>query len=147
MAEIAGRAAPRHWDPLPRHGQSPGALIAFRPDIYDAIGGFEPLPCREDRLIARRLVECGFRVARPWDAVVFASCRLRGRAPGGMADTIADRTRTDLARATDRLERQTERLRHVVHALRVSGPAALIDLGTLLNERQRDVLPLRQIAT
>lgn len=107
MAEIGGRAAPQPWDPLPRHGQSPGALIAFRPDIYDAIGGFEPLPCREDRLIERRLVECGFRVARPWDAVVFAWCRLRGRAPDGMADTIADRTRADLARATDRLERQT----------------------------------------
>ena len=86
------------WNPFPAHGQSPGALIAWHAPAYVATGGIDPVPCHEDRRMAATLVARGLRVARPWDAVVFASCRLRGRAPGGMAATIASR-----ARAGDRL--------------------------------------------
>lgn len=125
LAEIGAFAEPRVHDPMPRHGQAPGAMMAFRPDAYRAVGGFAPLPCAEDRDIARRLVLAGLRVAHPWDAVVIASCRLAGRAPGGMADTIAARVRSDLAEETARLRRECGRLVRLVSALRRDGPAVL----------------------
>ncbi|WP_158555041.1 glycosyltransferase [Fulvimarina endophytica] len=81
------------WNPFPAHGTSPGALIAWHAAAYLAVGGVAPVPCHEDRLMAAALVGGGFRVARPWDAVVIASCRQRGRAPSGMAHTIALRAR------------------------------------------------------
>lgn len=104
-ALIDGHLADCPWNPVPCHGQSPGALIAFRPDAYVAAGGFAPIRCGEDRAMAEALIAKGSRVARPWDAVVHASCRLRGRAPGGMADTIAVRARSDLAAETRSLAR------------------------------------------
>ena len=129
LAEIGAFAEPRLHDPMPRHGQCPGALMAFRAAAYDMVGGFAPLTCSEDRDIARRLVLAGLRVAHPWDAVVNASCRLSGRAPGGMADTIAQRARADLTHETERLERQCTRLAALVHALRRDGPAALTHMA------------------
>ena len=102
-ARIDGHVAACLWNPAPCHGQSPGALIAWRPEAYVAVGGIAPLPRNEDRLMAAALVDAGLRVARPWDAVVVASCRLEGRAPGGMAATIAARTRTDLSAETTAL--------------------------------------------
>ncbi|MGB3554146.1 MAG: glycosyltransferase [Jannaschia sp.] len=114
VAQIEGMRADLPWDPLPRHNQSPGALIAFRPDIYRATGGIEPVPCHEDRNMAEALVRIGARIARPWDAVVQASCRLTGRAPGGMAATIAKRTRSDLSEETRRLRMQCLRLERAI---------------------------------
>ena len=109
-ALLAGLDAAQPWNPQPCHGQSPGALIAWRPSAYAAAGGIEPVPCHEDRRMAAALDRAGLRVARPWDAVVTASCRLRGRAPGGMAATIAARTRADLAAETRALARACARL-------------------------------------
>ncbi|WP_168771189.1 MULTISPECIES: glycosyltransferase family 2 protein [Roseobacteraceae] len=99
-ALIAAILAKRPWDPFPAHGQSPGALIAWHASAYRAVGGINPVSCHEDRRMAAALIGHGLRVARPWDAVVVASCRLRGRAPGGMADTIAERSLAG-ARLTD----------------------------------------------
>jgi hypothetical protein len=90
-ATLHGLRHPAPHDPPPRHGQSPGASLAFRPEVSRRAGGFEPIPCHEDRRIVARIEAGGGRVARPWALAVVASCRLRGRAPGGMADTIARR--------------------------------------------------------
>ena len=124
LAEIGARAVPVPHDPAPRHGQAPGALLAFRPAAYRTVGGFAPMRCGEDRDIVRRMRVAGLRVAHPWDAVVHASCRLRGRAPGGMADTIAARVTADLAVPTARLDRQCARLEALAEALRIEGPTA-----------------------
>ncbi|PRY93789.1 glycosyl transferase family 2 [Hasllibacter halocynthiae] len=91
-AELERLEDPVPHDPLPRHGQTPGASLAFRRGAYLRAGGFEAIPCHEDRRIVGRIEAAGGRVARPWDLAVVASCRLTGRAPGGMADTIAART-------------------------------------------------------
>ncbi|UWQ19966.1 glycosyltransferase family 2 protein [Jannaschia sp. W003] len=132
LAEIGARAVPVPHDPAPRHGQAPGALLAFRPAAYRAVGGFAPLRCSEDRDIVRRLCVAGLRVAHPWDAVVLASCRLEGRAPGGMADTIAHRAASDLAPETARLEVQCTRLARFAEALRAEGPRAAERLAALV---------------
>ena len=146
LAEIGGRAVPVPHDPAPRHGQAPGALMAFRPRAYRAVGGFAALCCHEDRDLARRMIVGGFRVAHPWNAVVVASCRLRGRAPGGMADTIAARTRADLARETERLSRQCARLAPLAAALRAEGPRAADRLAALLAAGAADGATLHRVA-
>lgn len=137
LAEICARIRPLRYDPFPRHGQAPGALLAFRPAAYLAVGGFAPLRCSEDRDIVRRLCRAGFTVAHPWDAVVIASCRLRGRAAGGMADTISERTVSDLSQATRRLVHQCDRLTSIVMSLRSDGPSAIDGLCDQINEKNR----------
>ena len=125
LAEISYHVMPMAHDPLPRHGQAPSALLAFRPDAYRDVGGFAHFACNEDRDIVARLCRAGFAVAHPWNAIAFASCRLKGRAVGGMADTIAQRTVADLGTATARLSRQCEYLTRVVDALRADGQVAI----------------------
>lgn len=68
-----------------------GANLGLRRDVYRAIGGFRPLPSREDRDIVDRLLAAGHRPARVEAALVRASMRPDGRAPGGMADKLAAR--------------------------------------------------------
>lgn len=116
-ALIDGHIAAQSWNPTPCHGQSPGALIAWRLEAYKAVGGIEPLPRNEDRRMAIALVAAGLRVARPWDAVVVASCRVRGRAPGGMAATIAERTNSDLSGETAALAEECAILERRLAAL------------------------------
>jgi glycosyltransferase involved in cell wall biosynthesis len=82
--------------PLPVHGCSAGASLAFTARCYRAAGGFDPVPCHEDRALIARIEQLGFRVARPHALTIRASCRLVGRAPEGMAATIAER-RADAA--------------------------------------------------
>jgi hypothetical protein len=150
-AQVEGLLADAPWNPLPCHGQSAGALMAFRPAAYAAAGGFAPRPTHEDRLIASALERAGARVARPWHAVVRASCRLEGRAPGGMAATIARRARTDLAAETRRLEAACALLERRLAALR-AGPPHIetahteTDPAHIDHEGERHVLPLRQAA-
>ena len=142
-ALIDGHLAGCPWNPLPCHGQSPGALIAWRPEAYRAAGGIDPLPCHEDRRMADALARAGQRVARPWDAVVVASCRLRGRAPGGMAATIAARARADLSAETAELIRECAALER-----RLAGLEPRAAWPPLPTPHQGDchVLPFRQAA-
>ena len=142
-ALIDGHLASCAWNPVPCHGQSPGALIAWRPEAYLAAGGIEPVACHEDRRMAAALVGAGLRVARPWDAVVTASCRLRGRAPGGMAATIAARSRADLSAETAELTRECIALERRLAAIvpRKSWPPLPAP-----HEGACDVLPLRRAA-
>lgn len=137
LAEISARIRPLVYDPFPRHSQTPGALLAFRAAAYRAIGGFAFIRCSEDRDIIRRLGKAGFTVAHPWNAVVIASCRLQGRAVGGMADTIAERTLSNLNRATRRLERQCEILTSINSALINDGGSAIDNLCDLVWQRSR----------
>lgn len=70
------------------HGEAAGASLAFRKDAYLAVGGFYPVRCGEDRQIVRALRRAGKQVRHPNDVVVHASCRLQGRAAGGMSDAL-----------------------------------------------------------
>lgn len=73
------------------HERTPGASLAFRPDAYVAARGFDPVPAHEDRAIILRLKALGLPVVHARDVVVRASCRLEGRAPGGMAAALRER--------------------------------------------------------
>ncbi len=73
------------------HQQTPGASLAFARTAYLAAGGFDPLPSGEDRAIVLRLKAGGHRIVHSRDVKVWASCRLSGRAPGGMAVALRQR--------------------------------------------------------
>lgn len=127
-AERDGLTDPKPHDPLPRHEQTPGASLAFRTEVYRAVGGFEPIPCNEDRRIVARIAAAGGRIARPHALTVAASCRLTGRAAGGMADTIAARAadrpllRREIAALTDEIAQ----LRREIASLRFAPAPAVI---------------------
>jgi hypothetical protein len=73
------------------HGQCGGANLAFRASAYRASGGFRFRPSGEDREIVERMRALQKRIRHADDVVVFASCRLDGRAPDGMAAALAAR--------------------------------------------------------
>ncbi|WP_299812774.1 glycosyltransferase family A protein [uncultured Jannaschia sp.] len=112
-AHLAALQAPAPHNPLPCHGQTPGASLAFTARAYRMAGGFEAIPCHEDRRLIARMAAMGLRVARPATVRVAASCRLEGRAPGGMAATIAAR-RDD----APRLHREIADMTQEIAALR-----------------------------
>ncbi len=73
------------------HGEAAGASLAFGWAAYTAVGGFEPVGSGEDRQIVRALRSSGYRVLHAGDVIVRASCRLEGRAVGGMSDALKAR--------------------------------------------------------
>lgn len=73
------------------HGEAAGASLAFVKSAYLAVGGFAPIPCGEDRRIVRALRSAGCKVRHSSDVTVQASCRLTGRALGGMSDALKAR--------------------------------------------------------
>ena len=89
--ELDALLDPRPHDPWPHHGLASGASLAIRAHDYRAVGRLPPLPCSEDRAFAA-LVERHDLCVRHSDApLVTVSCRLQGRARGGMADAISAR--------------------------------------------------------
>ncbi len=82
---------PRPHNPWPHHGLASGASLAITVADYLLVGRMPPLDCSEDRAFAA-LVERHDLCVRHSDApLVTVSCRLTGRAQGGMADAIAAR--------------------------------------------------------
>jgi len=76
-------------EPWPRHHYEGGASIALTRGLYRRIGGAPTPALAEDRALFDRVRAMGGRVVHPVDVRVATSCRLDGRAPGGMADTVA----------------------------------------------------------
>lgn len=89
--ELDARLDPRPHDPWPHHGLASGASMAVRARDYRAVGRMPPLACSEDRAFAALVERHDLRVRHSDAPVVTVSRRLRGRAPGGMADAIAAR--------------------------------------------------------
>ncbi len=82
---------PEPHNPPGHHGDAPGASLAFSRSAYFEVGGFADLRTGEDRDLVRRMRRAGLRVRHASDVRVAASCRLIGRAPGGMAQALRHR--------------------------------------------------------
>jgi hypothetical protein len=91
LTEIEARLDPDPDDPWPRHTMAPGASLGVRHSWYRRVGGVPMLACGEDRELVLRLAAAGARVRHCLQTRVVTSCRLEGRAPGGMADTMRQR--------------------------------------------------------
>ncbi|WP_159099545.1 glycosyltransferase [Alloyangia pacifica] len=82
---------PLAHDPAPCGLGAAGASLAFRMPLYTDTGGIPALPGNEDRAFAALAEGRGWRVRHSPDVRVSTSCRLDGRAPGGMAEALARR--------------------------------------------------------
>lgn len=80
---------PEPGDPWPRHFYEGGASIALTLALYCRIGGAPTPALGEDRALFDLVRRHGGRIRHPVDVRVTTSCRIRGRAPGGMADALA----------------------------------------------------------
>ncbi len=74
---------------LHRHDHVYGANLGVRADAYLDVGGFPDVPVGEDQHLVDRLTARGHRLSRTTAVRVVTSGRLRGRAPGGLADHLA----------------------------------------------------------
>ncbi|MEW2168139.1 glycosyltransferase [Streptomyces sp. NPDC007084] len=79
------RPHPSDWEHPHVHGANLGVSAA----AYLRVGGFAPLPTGEDHDLVLRLTAAGHRIARTDRHPVHTAARLRGRAPGGLADLLA----------------------------------------------------------
>lgn len=89
--ELISLLDPDPANPWPHHGQASGASLAISVGAYERIGGAPMIAVGEDRALARRVLEHDLAVVHSDRARVVTSCRLDGRARGGMAETIASR--------------------------------------------------------
>ncbi|MGY0485353.1 glycosyltransferase [Endobacter medicaginis] len=101
---IVDRLDPDPVDPWPRHTQCSGASLALRGATFLACGGVPDVASGEDRALvdAARRIDARIRHAPQVHAHV--SGRTVGRAPGGMAETIARRLAEPDLFLDDRLE-------------------------------------------
>ena len=102
-------------DPWPRHSDEPGASLAIRLDTFERIGGLPPEPWNEDRALVRAVRQIDGRIRHAPEVRVRTSCRLDGRAEGGMAATLR-RWHEELP-ASSRLETQIEAARRWLRTL------------------------------
>ncbi len=86
--ELAHVLDPDPHNPWPHHGVAAGASLAIRAADLHRVGGVPLVPCGEDRLLATCVRAAGLVVRHADDVEVEVSCRVHGRASGGMADTL-----------------------------------------------------------
>ena len=86
---LASIIDPIAHDPWPRHRNHTGASLAVRTAVYDHVGGLPALPYREDLAFVARVRDAGFKLRHDPAVTVGVSARTKGRAPGGMADMLA----------------------------------------------------------
>ena len=135
LEALAALLDPLAHDPWPRHGTHSGASIALTLDAYRAIGGVPAVPVGEDRALFAALARLDARIRHCPAARVVVSCRLDGRAAGGMAETMRRRLDDPEAPLDARLEAAVPallrlRCRRLLRRLR-SGEAPLRGTGWL----------------
>ncbi|MDO9709475.1 glycosyltransferase [Paracraurococcus lichenis] len=127
LDEMAARIDPIAHDPGPTHGTHSGASIALRLAAWRAVGGIPLVPRGEDRALFAALARRDARIRHSEAARVLVSCRLDGRAGGGMAATLRRRLADPHALVDDRLEPARRawlrlRTRRALRLLRAGAP-------------------------
>jgi hypothetical protein len=110
LTEMRSRLDPDPDDPWPRHLMASGASIGVTLAAYLASGGPPEMPVGEDRAFIRLLDACGMRVRHCLKTRVETSCRLSGKAAGGMAETMRRRIAEPESWCDDDLERALDAL-------------------------------------
>ena len=91
LDEIDSICDPVAHNPWPAHRRCSGANLAFSAEALRRLPTLPSPPCGEDRALVAACVARDLRVRYDPDLWVETSARLRGRAPGGMADTLRRR--------------------------------------------------------
>ncbi|WP_264784499.1 glycosyltransferase [Gluconacetobacter azotocaptans] len=111
LDRIHDLADPDPYDPWPRHTEHSGASIAVTVAAWARAGGVPALPIAEDRAFIAALRRVDTPIRHAADVQVTVSGRIRGRARGGMADTIARRMKRQDELLDDSLEPADDCLR------------------------------------
>ncbi|MHC5307071.1 glycosyltransferase family 2 protein [Bartonella sp. LJL80] len=82
---------PDPFNPWPYHGDESGANMSISAYAYERIGGSPHVRESEDRALVQRVINQDLSVYYCPNSLVTTSVRLKGRAAGGMAETIANR--------------------------------------------------------
>jgi hypothetical protein len=91
LIELRCRLDPEASDPWPRHAMASGASLGVTLAAYRSIGGVPLRALGEDRALLQALELRDARIRHCLATRVTTSCRIDGRAVGGMADTIRQR--------------------------------------------------------
>lgn len=80
------------------HRHVHAANLGISAAAYRALGGWPPVACHEDAILARRATAAGMTIVRTGSIPVRTSSRLAGRAPAGFAAHLAALTTAAMAR-------------------------------------------------
>lgn len=88
LAALAVMLDAEPHDPWPRHAMHSGASVAVTLEAYRRVGGVPAVASGEDRALFAALARVDARIRHAPEARVLVSCRLEGRAAGGMAAAL-----------------------------------------------------------
>lgn len=100
--EIVALFSPDPDNPWPHHGNIGGANFAMRGLAYRLAGSLPTPPFGEDRALRRRFEALDLRIRYADEPRVLTSCRLEGRAPGGLSEELK-RNRAEVDPVVDEL--------------------------------------------
>ena len=104
LTELSWRLDPLEHNPWPHHATISGASLGVTRTAYCRVGRLPRVPLGEDKALIALLSRQDARIRYCPTAHVITSGRTKGRAPGGVADTLAIRSREPDAFCDDALE-------------------------------------------
>ena len=104
LTELSWLLDPLGHDPWPHHATISGASLGVTRTAYCRVGRFPRVPVGEDKALIALLSRHDARIRHCPTAHVITSGRTHGRAPGGVADTLAIRSREPDAFCDEALE-------------------------------------------
>jgi cellulose synthase/poly-beta-1,6-N-acetylglucosamine synthase-like glycosyltransferase len=93
LTELSWLLDPLEHNPWPHHATISGASLGVTRTAYCRVGGLPRVPLGEDKALIALLSRQDARIRYCPTAHVITSGRTNGRAPGGVADTLAIRSR------------------------------------------------------
>jgi GT2 family glycosyltransferase len=104
LTELSWLLDPLEHNPWPHHATISGASLGITRTAYCRVGRLPRVPLGEDKALIALLSRQDARIRYCPKVQVITSARTNGRAPGGVADTLAIRSREPDAFCDDALE-------------------------------------------
>jgi cellulose synthase/poly-beta-1,6-N-acetylglucosamine synthase-like glycosyltransferase len=104
LTELSWLLDPLEHNPWPHHATISGATLGITRDAYCRVGRLPRVPLGEDKALIALLSRQDARIRYCPAVHAVTSGRTQGRAPGGVADTLAIRSREPEAFCDDALE-------------------------------------------
>jgi hypothetical protein len=104
LTELSWMLDPLAHNPWPHHGTISGATLGITRSAYCRVGRLPRVPLGEDKALIDLLSRADARIRYCPTVHVITSGRTKGRAPGGVADTLAIRSREPEAFCDEALE-------------------------------------------
>jgi Glycosyl transferase family 2 len=104
LTELSWLLDPLEHNPWPHHATISGASLGITRTAYCRVGRLPRVPVGEDKALIALLSRQDARIRYSPTILVITSGRTNGRAPGGVADTLAIRSREPEAFCDDALE-------------------------------------------